>query len=390
VSLPTVATPAINPNGGSYTGSVFVAMQTATAGASIYYTTDGSTPTQSSALYTGAMTLTSSAVVKAKAFKSGSNASMEASASFNVTPTDLVAHWKFDEVSGTNASDSSGNGNTGTLVNGPIWTAGKIASALSFDGVDDYVSFASQAQSTISISAWVYAQATPGNLFPRIIDMPGYVLLLAESGAPDSNSMSLGFRSRRSSQDGRWDTPANSMAYNSWHHVALVYDSPSTLNNPDLYINGVKQTISTITSPQGTQTANGGTGIIGNRIPLDRGWQGIIDDLRVYNRALSATEIQTLYQQAAPSQTVTPVIPSVTPAKLTLSWGDTSSNEDNFQLERKTGANGTYVQIALVSANVTSYVDGNLIGGTTYCYRVAALNGAGMSSYSNEACDTAP
>ena len=181
------------------------------------------------------------------------------------------------------AADSSGNGNTGTLVNGPIWTAGRIAGALSFDGVDDYVSFASQPQGTLSVSAWVYAQATPGNLLPRIIDMPGYVLYLAEPGA--SNPMSLGFLSRRSTQDGKWTTPANSLAYDTWNHVAVVYDSSSTLNNPDLYINGVKQTISTITSPQGTQTLNGGTGIIGNRIPLDRGWKGIIDDLRVYNRA---------------------------------------------------------------------------------------------------------
>jgi hypothetical protein len=103
--------------------------------------------------------------------------------------------------------------------------------------------------------------------------------------------MSLGFISRRATQDGKWTTPANSLAYDSWNHVAVVYDSSSTLNKPDLYINGVNQTISTFTSPQGTQTLNEGTGIIGNRIPLNQGWQGIIDDLRVYNRALSAAEI---------------------------------------------------------------------------------------------------
>ena len=72
VSLPT---PTITPNGGSYTGSVSVTLQTVTSGASIYYTTNGSIPSQSSILYTGAMTLTSSAEVKAVAFKSGSNPS---------------------------------------------------------------------------------------------------------------------------------------------------------------------------------------------------------------------------------------------------------------------------------------------------------------------------
>ena len=83
----TVATPTITPNGGNFSGSVSVAMQTATSGASIYYTTDGSTPTQSSTLYTGAMTLGNSATVNAKAFKSGSNPSAVASASFVNTGT---------------------------------------------------------------------------------------------------------------------------------------------------------------------------------------------------------------------------------------------------------------------------------------------------------------
>src|SRR5205823_12388907 len=56
----TVATPIISPSGGNYSGSVSVAMQTATSGASIYYSTDGSTPTQSSTPYTGTMAFTSS------------------------------------------------------------------------------------------------------------------------------------------------------------------------------------------------------------------------------------------------------------------------------------------------------------------------------------------
>ena len=77
----------------------------------------------------------------------------------------------------------------------------------------------------------------------------------------------------------------------------MVYDSSSTSNDADLYINGVKQAISKITSPRGRQTANEGDGFIGNRIPLNHGWDGVIDELRIYNRALSATEIVSLYDQ---------------------------------------------------------------------------------------------
>jgi Concanavalin A-like lectin/glucanases superfamily len=400
----------------------------------------------------------------------------------------LVGYWSFDEGSGTIATDSSGNDNTATLVNGPIWASGEIGGALSFDGVDDYVSFASQAQSTISISAWVYARLTPGNVFPRIIDMPGYVLFLAEPGVPNSNSQSLGFISKRSAQDGEWDTPANSMVYNSWNHIAVVYDSSSTFNNPDLFINGIKQTISRITSPQGTQTANEGEGIIGNRIPLNRGWDGLIDELRIYNRALSATEIVSLYDQgnsgpfnfslansmslaatqgSSATNTITaslvsglsqPVAfaavglpsgasasfsqktcsptcsslltietaastpagtypitvtgtggdvtkttsftltvnlltasPVVAPsAQLTLAWQDNSNNEDDFTIERKTGTNGAYSQIASVAANVTSYMDYSVTRGVTYCYRVQAVNSTGASGHTNEACKAVP
>ena len=51
----------------------------------------------------------------------------------------FVGYWEFDEATGSTAFDSSGSGRSGTLVNGPTWTAGRIGGALSFDGVNDYV-----------------------------------------------------------------------------------------------------------------------------------------------------------------------------------------------------------------------------------------------------------
>jgi Divergent InlB B-repeat domain len=75
-------------------------------------------------------------------------------------------------------------------------------------------------------------------------------------------------------------------------------------------------------------------------------------------------------------------------AELALSWTDNANNEDGFRIERKTGTGGTYVAIASLSANASSYIDNNLPGGTTFCYRVNAYNAVGSSGYSNEQCGT--
>jgi hypothetical protein len=77
-------------------------------------------------------------------------------------------------------------------------------------------------------------------------------------------------------------------------------------------------------------------------------------------------------------------------AQLTLTWSQMSTNEDGFKVERKIGTGGAYSEIGITGANVTTYVDGAVSGGTTYCYRVRAFNGAGHSGYSNEACGTLP
>jgi hypothetical protein len=94
ISLPTVATPTITPNGGSYTGPISVTMATSTAGATIRYTTDGSNPTTSSPIYSGALNLIAGATVKAVAFKTNYNQSSIASAVFTITASELNLNWQ--------------------------------------------------------------------------------------------------------------------------------------------------------------------------------------------------------------------------------------------------------------------------------------------------------
>jgi subtilisin family serine protease len=96
----------------------------------------------------------------------------------------------------------------------------------------------------------------------------------------------------------------------------------------------------------------------------------------------------------------TPVSPPVAPANLSatavsssqinLSWTDQSTNETGFQIERKTGAGGTYTLIGTTTANATTYNNTGRAEGTTYFYRLRAVNSAGNSAYSNEASATTP
>lgn len=72
-------------------------------------------------------------------------------------------------------------------------------------------------------------------------------------------------------------------------------------------------------------------------------------------------------------------------SQVTLAWTDNSDDESSFKIERKTGATGTYAQLATVSANVTNYTDTGLSEATTYYYRMGATNSAGNSPYSSEA-----
>jgi len=81
------------------------------------------------------------------------------------------------------------------------------------------------------------------------------------------------------------------------------------------------------------------------------------------------------------------VAPPIVPAQqLDLSWTDNSGGQAGFVIQRATSSTGAYATIAQVATGVASYTDASVSPGTTYCYRVAAVNSAGMSEFSNTAC----
>jgi hypothetical protein len=210
--------------------------------------------------------------------------------------TGLQAYWHFDQTNGTTTPDSSGNNRPGTVNGATFTTAGRFDHAFDFDGVNDLISFSSPVASQVSISAWVFSEGNGNSTTPRVIAMPGYNMRVRRADA------AIAFESERTTTAYEWRSPLNSYGDNAWHHLVLAYDSATT--TPAIYIDGMPQTVTLLVTGSGTPIANTGTGYIGNQAALDRGLDGRIDEVRLYNRLLTALEAQTLAY--GPSTNVSP------------------------------------------------------------------------------------
>ena len=210
----------------------------------------------------------------------------------------LISWWKFDEGVGTIAYDSAGN-NHGTIY-GATWTTGQIDGALSFDGVNDYVTVAdneSQQIKTnqIALSAWIKLGADVGNTQRRIIckqqSTPRcWGLELFGNGYGGATGNQLNFHD--SSGTAFYNCMSQThLSINRWYHVSVT-DNAGKIR---IYINSLPD-----------KACDGGYGIpsqIAAPITIGRTnpdslffFNGIIDDVRFYDRALSAEEIWQLYQ----------------------------------------------------------------------------------------------
>jgi RNA polymerase sigma factor (sigma-70 family) len=225
----------------------------------------------------------------------------------------LVGHWRLDETAGTTAADSSGNQFHGTLGNHskPDWAAGKINGALNFDGDWSVVSMTPIAGSNLTrytLAAWIMPRtfgmltigSPPLKNLGRILNKrstgstAGWSLFIGNHG-PNETIGNFQFRQTFSITEGSWATPDNHVALNAWQHVALTYDNGSAENSPVFYINGIPATTVAQTDPEGSVSSDAeSTLTIGNTPTLDRTFDGAIDDVRIYNRILSHSEIQEL------------------------------------------------------------------------------------------------
>ena len=210
----------------------------------------------------------------------------------------LVGYWKFDEGSGTTAADSSGNGNDGTLLDGnlsnadgntpPRWTNGTFGGAVKFDGLDDYVVIPNSSVfnlDTFTIEAWVrvdkYSSSSNIDILLREWNVLRFFV---------NNQHKFGVVVQMDGT-GRGFYHPTLINEGQWYHLAAVVQS----GKQAVYVNGVE-------SIQGTYTY---TSLLKNTKPLIIGGYNsptptgfsnmTIDEVRIYNRALSADEIWNHY-----------------------------------------------------------------------------------------------
>ena len=198
----------------------------------------------------------------------------------------LVAAYDFDEGTGTVLTDRSGSGNNG-VVSGATWVAGKNGGGLSFNGTSNLVTVADadvlDLAGTLTLEAWVKTASTSGNR-RLVLDKEGsgflsYALYANDAVNRPGETLHLG--TTDVTVDG-----TSQLALNVWTHVAATYSGASMT----LFINGVP--VSSV-SQTGTIAPSTGALRLGGSSQFGRFFSGTLDDVRIYNRALSQSEIQT-------------------------------------------------------------------------------------------------
>lgn len=298
-----------------------------------------------------------------------------------------IAHWKLDEGTGTSTADASGNGITGTLGNSPVWIAGRVNGALDF-GATRYVDFGTPTsmsnlqESGMTVAAWIRPESAGGGNSGRIIDKRtggvGWFLRM-------NTALGLRFDGYVFSTAPVSRISTNALTQNNWHHVAVTWTGSSTGTSIHFYINGILAD-STATDGSGAVLDDSAAPVwIGNRSSDSAaGHDGRIDNLLVYNRVLTSTEIQALADTTAPS---VPASLAATPAntQATLSWTASTDNVAvvDYLVERCTGAAcSTFAEVGTSAS--ASFLDTGLTVATTYRYRIRARDAnTNKSAYSS-------
>jgi hypothetical protein len=249
-----------------------------------------------------------------------------------IGPTGLVGWWKLDENSGTTAADSSGNGNNGTLSGGTWQTAGgKIAGALHLNAFDVVNCGAAASLNTpsVTVAFWMKPDSL-GNVIP-VDKLPttgsvGYAVKLRDTGT-------IWFRVGAEGGPAL-DVYGGSNIYTNgaWTHVACTFDSSSGAMR--MYINGVVESHQPTFAV--TLNASNTTFRMGSTVEQ---YAGLLDDVRVYDHALTSNEVVTVMAGGGGGAEVIRFVPagmSIGSTNCSLAWSAATGATNSFKMYRST------------------------------------------------------
>jgi glucose/arabinose dehydrogenase len=199
-------------------------------------------------------------------------------------PAGLVGAWGFEETSGTTAGDSSGNSNTGT-ISGATRTTGHAGNGLTFDGVNDMVTIADSNSldltTGMTLEAWVRPAAL-GTTWRTVVlkEQPNQLVYALYAGT-DTASRPAGHVFTTSD---RGLLGPSALPLNTWSHLAMTWDGTTQR----MYVNGAQVSSTALTGTARTSTS---PLRIGGNTVWPEWFNGVLDDVRVYNRALTAAEV---------------------------------------------------------------------------------------------------
>ena len=201
-----------------------------------------------------------------------------------------IAHWKLDDTAGTAALDSAGT-HIGILINSPAWTVGQVDGALDFDGNNDFINVphndALALTETLTFMAWIN---------PASIGANYNTVLAKDSGVGTSSNfwfglyqdeVDFGFFSGGAFRE--VFTAGLNVQAGNWQHIAVSFSNAT--DEVLLYLGGVLVHTGSLAFTPVADT----TDITIGRSPIGEYWNGLLDDVRIYDRVLGAAEITDIF-----------------------------------------------------------------------------------------------
>ncbi len=223
-----------------------------------------------------------------------------------LAPTPELLWYTFDEGSGTQATDASGAGHDGTITDA-TWTDGMHGGALDFDGANDYVldddgELYINGLTAFTLTSWIRADATDVDMGWVVGRDPTdgddtFGIRYDQSGAYGGGSQVI--KAGISTDGGNCQIESSSYVQTTeWQFVALTWQSGASMS---LYLDGSTADALTYDSGAVSGAITGATKLLVGKPPKGSDWDGLVDDVRLYNRQLSPAEIQAIFEGALPN-----------------------------------------------------------------------------------------